>query len=589
LNSRQQIDQAFDLIQKGDLLGAKAICFFLGKSDGGNIDAQFLLGVIAYKENRFKDAIDLVSIAIEARPTVGEYHKILGDILLADKRIEEAVSVYRKGYNLDISNIQLGMNLARALRRNGGEGEALEVVKQISNQCGNKTFAATLASWRLSYVASSADHMAEMRRDYECSVNALQTVDGPIDENLLLYTGTNFLAAYQGENDRSFQEVIADFYLRACPTLAYRASHVDQLSRSRVRIGFVSQSFRNHTVGRLYQGLIAQFNKRDWKVYVYASGKMDEVAHHIQTNCYAFRSLPANLQDARDLIAADQLDVLFYADIGMDPLTYFLAFARLAHVQCVGWGHGVTTGIRSLDYFISSKHLETDDTIAAASQYTEKLIRLSSPPTYLYPFDERFHEQEPMKPVAEGQTLYFCSQPLYKVHPDFDPILIDILRRDKNGVAVFIEGHPNWCASLRNRWQAIDINVSKRICFVPKLDKNAFQSMLAMADVILDTIYFTGGISSAEALSLGTPVITYAGTPTMSGRVTYAYYQQVGVLDCIAYTLAEYVDIAVKLGTDKFWRDNVSANLKDRRHLLFECHEVVEELSEFFLSRLDLA
>jgi len=272
---------------------------------------------------------------------------------------------------------------------------------------------------------------------------------------------------------------------------------------------------------------------------------------------------------------------MFYADIGMDPLTYFLAFSRLATVQCVGWGHPITTGIRAIDYFISSHHLEPTDL-----GYTEKLVQLSLPPSYLYSFDRSSLEREQVTLVGDDQTLYFCSQTLYKIHPDFDQIIVDILRRDPKSVAIFIEGHPKWSASLLQRWRALDSNAAKRIRFIPKMNRNKFLFMLAKADVILDTIYFSGGITSAEALSLGTPIVTYSGTRFMAGRVTYAYYQQIGVLDCVANTLSAYVEIAIKLGTDKSWRDQVSSRIKDRQHLLFERCEIVDELSDFFYSRL---
>ena len=214
MNSQIQIDQAFDLIQKGDFLAAKAICMFLGKSQDTFVDAQFLLGVIAFKENHFKDAINLLTAAIEVRPTVVEYYKILGDVFLADRNTEEAISAYRQGYKVSPTNIQIGMNLARALRSGGEENEALNVVKEISSRHGDPTFAATLASWRLSYVPSSEEQMADMRRDYEQAVIALTKIDGPTDEELLLYTATNFLAAYQGKDDRRFQEII--FEISVC-------------------------------------------------------------------------------------------------------------------------------------------------------------------------------------------------------------------------------------------------------------------------------------------------------------------------------------------------------------------------------------
>ena len=100
-------------------------------------------------------------------------------------------------------------------------------------------------------------------------------------------------------------------------------------------------------------------------------------------------------------------------------------------------------------------------------------------------------------------------------------MIIEILRRDPRGIVIFIDGQANWRRALQKRWRSIDPNASKRIKFVKRADKKLFLSMLAQADVILDTIYFSGGITSAEALSVGTPVITYAGTNLMAGRVTY--------------------------------------------------------------------
>lgn len=42
---------------------------------------------------------------------------------------------------------------------------------------------------------------------------------------------------------------------------------------------------------------------------------------------------PRALGMARRAVAREQLDVLVYPDVGMEPLTYFMAFARLALVQ----------------------------------------------------------------------------------------------------------------------------------------------------------------------------------------------------------------------------------------------------------------
>jgi predicted O-linked N-acetylglucosamine transferase (SPINDLY family) len=65
-------------------------------------------------------------------------------------------------------------------------------------------------------------------------------------------------------------------------------------------------------------------------------------------------TLSKNIFNAQRIIAREEMDLLFYTDIGMDPETYFLSFARLAPVQCVTWGHPDTTGVPNVDYFLSS-------------------------------------------------------------------------------------------------------------------------------------------------------------------------------------------------------------------------------------------
>src|SRR5207237_1565690 len=134
----------------------------------------------------------------------------------------------------------------------------------------------------------------------------------------------------------------------------------------------------------------------------------EEVASAIQKAADRHVALSISLPAARRAIAAEQLDVLFYADLGMDPITYSLAFSRLAPVQCVTWGHPVTSGIPAMDYFISSDLLETEE---AAEHYTERLIRLKSL-AVCYPRPE---PPVPLRPrshfgLPDEGTLYACPQ-----------------------------------------------------------------------------------------------------------------------------------------------------------------------------------
>src|SRR5205814_5379429 len=142
-------------------------------------------------------------------------------------------------------------------------------------------------------------------------------------------------------------------------------------------------------MGRLNQGLVATLSRERFDVTVLSVGDpRDEVAQFFRANADRYIVLPPALSAARDAIAAEKLDILFYADLGMDPVTYSLAFSRLAPVQCVTWGHSVTSGVGTIDYYISSAEFEDE---SAPEHYSEQLVRLLTsaicyePPTLRQP------------------------------------------------------------------------------------------------------------------------------------------------------------------------------------------------------------
>src|SRR5208337_3284996 len=107
----------------------------------------------------------------------------------------------------------------------------------------------------------------------------------------------------------------------------------------------------------------------------------DEVARFVRQHADRYLEVPPVLADARNLLAKQAFDVLFYTDVVMNPLVNTLAYSRLAPVQCVTWGHPETTALATMDYFLSSELFETED---ADRHYTEKLVRLATLPAYCY-------------------------------------------------------------------------------------------------------------------------------------------------------------------------------------------------------------
>jgi predicted O-linked N-acetylglucosamine transferase (SPINDLY family) len=392
---------------------------------------------------------------------------------------------------------------------------------------------------------------------------------------------TLFYLAYQGCYDRDLQRDLARLYLAGSGPPAPPATRTPTRSGGRIRVGVISKYLRDHTIGLLLRGLFATLPRDDFELTALPlTAARDPVTEFIRSHADRYVVLPDNVLAARQTLAELGLDVLFYTDIGMDPLTYTLAFSRLAPVQCATWGHPVTSGIPTVDYFLSSELTEPDD---AEEHYTERLIRLKSLPFYYY------RPSPPSSPkgrdhfgLGGASHLYGCPQTLFKFHPEFDALLGDILRRDARGHLVLIRGkYPHWEERLKQRWSATLPDVLDRVHWLPPLPREEFLSLLMACDVLLDPYPFGGGNSSYEGLALGVPIVTLPA-PLLRGRLTYGLYRKMGILDCVAASGREYAERAVALGTDRSYRLAVRDSILSACPVLFEEKAAVEELAEFF-------
>ena len=126
----------------------------------------------------------------------------------------------------------------------------------------------------------------------------------------------------------------------------------------------------------------------------------------------------------------------------------------------------------------------------------------------------------------------------------------------------------------------------ERILVVPYPGLSLYLNLLAITDVMLDTLHYGGGNTSLQALSAGTPVVTLPGA-FQRGRHTYGYYAKMNYLECVAQDRSDYARIAVRLGTDKAYRARVSAGILAANHVLFEDIGVVRHLEQALLEMIN--
>jgi len=508
----------------------------------------------------------------------------LGNVLMDQSRGEEAAAAFRAALAENPGDAQVRANLGNALEKIGDDAGARAAYRACLATQRSDALRLRLTTI-MPAIPQSVGEIDQSRAEFNALLSELEASPLSVADPLREIGATAFYLAYHGYQDRAFQERLARLHARACPALLYRAPHCRIGARPagrRLRVGFVSTFLRNHTIGRLNRGLIGGLDRKRFEVTVFApTAPRDEIAREIHAAADRSVVLPADLDGARRAIGEAALDLLYYTDIGMVPLTYFLAFARLAPVQVTTWGHPLTTGIANVDHFISLAGAEPE---GSSAHYSERLARFPGLSTCYRRPGAPLPRPRPALGLPEHGTVYLCVQSLFKFHPDFDCILAAILAGDPEGrIALLDGGQPQWTDKLRQRLTlTLPPEAMARVVFVPRTTPEGFLALLASADVVLDTTVFCGGNTTLEALAVGTPVVTLP-SPYLRGRLSLAMYRQIGFTDLVAKDEADYARIALALGRDKQRRAVARDAIQDRAPTLFDDPRAIAEHERFFL------
>ena len=389
-----------------------------------------------------------------------------------------------------------------------------------------------------------------------------------------------FYLAYHGRNDRPLHEALGSLgTLRNTPPAGPRRS-------GKPRIGIVSRFLREHTIGRLNIGWLEHLPKEEFDLHLFAIGPTDDdLARRYRAVSPKWFGLPMQLASIAKTIADQQLDLLLHLDIGMEPSTLSLAFSRLARRQAVTWGHPVTTGLPTIDDFISA---ETAEPAGAEAHYTERLVRF---PTlgvcYERPVvtsDRRAAQQAARRELGLPPTglLLACPQTLFKFHPEFDLVLEQICTRLPAARLLLIEGrYPAWRTRLEARWRRVAPAALNAAHFLAPLPRAKYLALLTASDLVLDPFHFSGGNSSYEVLGVGTPLVTLPGD-LLRGRLTLAMYRQMGFGRLVATSPSHYVDLVEQLATNSDFRSHCEQEIAQRSPLLFEDQTAVDAWTRYF-------
>jgi predicted O-linked N-acetylglucosamine transferase (SPINDLY family) len=389
----------------------------------------------------------------------------------------------------------------------------------------------------------------------------------------------HFRFSYYGYNVKDLHKELAEVFIKWIPHLEHTAHHCQpnhQRTPGKYRIGIVLRYHKGHAMGRAFQHILKTIASTDNIVCLFSTTPFD----YLNDFQCSTEILPYHLGAARQKIEAFEPDLLIYTEIGMDPLTYFLAFSRLAATQCIMGGHPVTSGIPNMDYYLTHSAVEAPD---AQLHYTEKVIGFKG----IAPTDIFISHKPPQIDIRKSlhipadTTIYYCPHNNIKIHPEFDGYLADILDADPSGIILMLDLKNHRLSEKLKKRFAVSLGERiSRIYWHPLLEAASFVSVLSISAVVLDTIHFGMGTTAFFSLGANIPIVTQCGR-FLRTRFISTVLSTIGLSDCITYTKQDYVKQAIKLGTDSAYRLDVQERIRKNGHKALENQEFLAELSDF--------
>ncbi|WP_313951167.1 tetratricopeptide repeat protein, partial [Accumulibacter sp.] len=303
------------------------------------------LGRLLADQNRFVEAEGCYREALKTQPRNAEILERLGGVLLELGRSKEAENCYRQALDTHPERATARLALATAV---------LPVIAQTSEET-------TAVPGSFARALDTLSDWLHADPDRQIHAADLASAQQP------------FFLAYRDGNHLDLLSRYGDLVGECLQSPGRTAPP----PRDKIRLLVVSHHVRRHSVWDIVlRGLLLHLDRTRFEVLIYHLGNAeDEETAFARSQVDGWRDRHS-IGDASGWLAAaaeDCPDVIFYPEIGMSSISYFLAAHRLAPLQVASWGHPITTGLASIDLFLSGELLESPD---ADAHYRERLVRL---------------------------------------------------------------------------------------------------------------------------------------------------------------------------------------------------------------------
>lgn len=522
------------------------------------------LAIKKFNSNEYSAVLSALNHAVAINPSIPNCWYLLGIIHSINSDFEQSAQAYEKAVELR-PDWAIGIEWLKCIRH------LIYVYKDLEelNYCHQKTRESIL-------------------RFYE----EFQNFSLDKKKYLAQWLGNvgKFLLPYQGYDTRDLQQHYGQMIHEIMTSLIPAGKECPPMPavNGPLRVGFISGHFREHTVWKLMlHGWLKHLDREQFQLYgYYVRDDRDRWTEEAKTYCHQFLMGSKSPQEWFDRIRGDRLHLIIFPEIGMDFQLIKLAALKLAPIQCLSWGHPDTSGLPTMDYFLSSELMEPAD---GEKYYTEKLVRLKNlgiafsplPPDRRSPITR---EEFGLKPDA---VIYGCLQSVFKYLPQFDDIYPEIALAVGNCQFVFIthfmtkNSRQRFEQRLDRAFAAKNLDYQAYCFFSRPLTFYGFTSMLHCLDVFLDPIEWSGGNSTLEALYYAqVPMVTTPGR-FMRGRHTAGILTLLGLPELIAPDVSTYIQKAIELGQYPEYRELIRKKIQNNLPKVFADQAGVRSLEDF--------
>ena len=556
-------------------------------------EAHYNRGCILSNLGRLDEALEACARAIQIYPQYYKAHNNRGNALKGLGRLEDAREAYEQAVQINPAFALGQCNLGHLHRQQGNNDQALACYQKalsLDPDYAEARWAFAMAQIPTHYGKDYDFLMCRARFSRELSALTQWFSDNVIETGYeAVGTQTLFYLAYQEENNRD----LLSRYGALCVQLMKNWMDQQKFKATGIatynifRIGIVSSHIRDHSVwNAIIKGWFKHLDRERFELNVFSINSMqDHETVWAKSHSAFFAHGEKSLYQWVEAIRIIQPDVLIYPEISMDTMTAKLASLRLARVQITAWGHPETSGLPTMDYYLTAEGLEPQN---AQEYYSEQIVCLPHLGCCYHPVSVVSARPDFNKLNIDLESpVFICPGTPFKYLPQHDWVFIEIARRLCRCQFVFFIDSCKFLSLSQKLYQRIEtafsqagLSFSDYVVFIPWQKKPEFHGLMKHATVYLDTIGFSGFNTAMQAMECGLPLVTKEGR-FMRGRLASGIMRRIGLQELIADNEEDYITLAIKLAQDSVYRESIRKQIEANRGILYDDVASVHALEDF--------